>query len=102
MKNSSLFIWLFQIFFVPLQHNKNKLRIMDKKIFLLDKEQYTKEQIDNLTEKDLEEWVAEEDYDDNYSIIKIDANGYASVDKAIDGEMSMLDKEDYYIRSFGF
>ena len=75
---------------------------MDKKIFLLDKEQYTKEQIDNLTEKDLEEWVAEEDYDDNDSIIKIDANGYASVDEAIDEEMSMLNKEDYYIRSFGF
>ena len=75
---------------------------MDKKIFLLDKEQYTKEQVDGLTEKDLEEWVAEEDYDDNYSIIKIDANGYTSIDEAIDGEMSMLYKEDYYIRSFGF
>ena len=75
---------------------------MDKKIFLLDKEQYTKEQIDNLTEKDLEEWVAEEDYDDNDSIIKIDANRYASVDEAIDEEMSILTKDEYYIRSFGF
>ena len=75
---------------------------MDKKIFLLDKEQYTKEQVDGLTEKDLEEWVAEEDYDGNYSIIKIDANGYASVDEAIDEEMSILTKDEYYIRSFGF
>ena len=75
---------------------------MDKKVFLLDKEQYNKEQVDGLTEKDLEEWVAEEDYDDNYSVIKIDANGYTSVDEAIDKEMSMLNKEDYYVRSFGF
>ena len=75
---------------------------MDKKIFLLDKEQYNKEQVDGLTEKELEEWVAEEDYDDHYSIIKIDANGYTSVDEAIDEEMSMLNKEDYYVRSFGF
>ena len=93
---------LFQNNFVSLQHNKNRLRIMDKKIFLLDKEQYTKEQVDGLAEKDLEEWVAEEDYNDNYSIIKIDANGYASVDEAIDEEMSMLTKDEYYIRSFGF
>jgi hypothetical protein len=75
---------------------------MDKKIFLLDKEQYTKEQVDGLTEKDLEELVSVEDYDENCSIIKIDGNGYTSVDEAIDKEMSILFKDDYYVLSFGF
>jgi hypothetical protein len=76
----------------------------DKKIFLLDKECYSKELIDNLTEKDLEEWVAEEDYNDNYSIIKIDANSYGSVKEAIDNELAFLARgiDDYYIFSFGF
>ena len=76
---------------------------MDKKVFLLDKEHYTKEQVENLTEKDLEEWVDEEDYEENYTIIKIDANSYPTPELAIDGEMGELyNPEDYYVLSFGF
>jgi hypothetical protein len=76
---------------------------MDKKVFLLDKEHYTKEQVENLTEKDLEKWVAEEDYEDNYTIVKIDANSYSTPESAIDGEMGgFCDPEDYYVLSFGF
>ena len=76
---------------------------MDKKVFLLDRQHYRKEQVENLTEKDLEEWVAEEDYDDNYTIVKIDANDYSTPEAAIEGEMGgFCDSEDYYIFSFGF
>lgn len=74
---------------------------IDKKIFLLDKTAYREDIIQNLTEKDLEEWVAEVDYDDNYTIIKIDANSYDSVDEALENE-GVLFPEDYYIFSFGF
>lgn len=74
---------------------------MDKKIFLLDRQHYRSEMVENLTEKDLEEWVAEEDYDDNYTIMKIDANGYNSVEEALEKE-GVLFPEDYYIFSFGF
>lgn len=74
---------------------------MDKKVFLLDKEAYTEEQANNLTEKDLEEWVAEETYEDNYTMIKIDANNYGSVDDALKSE-GILFAEDYWIRTFGF
>lgn len=74
---------------------------MDKKIFLLDRQHYRSELVENLTEKDLEEWVAEEDYDDNYTIIKIDANGYNSVEEALEEE-GVLFPEDYYIFSFNF
>ena len=74
---------------------------MDKKIFLLDRQHYRSEMVENLTEKDLEEWVAEEDYDDNYTIMKIDANGYNSVEEALEKEC-VLFPEDYYIFSFGF
>lgn len=72
----------------------------DKKIFLLDKEVYTEKQVNSLTEKDLEKWIAEEDYEDDYTILKIDANGYKSVEDALLGE-GWLSTEDYYIRSFG-
>ena len=75
---------------------------MDKKVFLLDKESYTEEMIGNLTEKDLEEWVAEEDYNDNYTIVKIDANGYDSPEKAFINEMPFADIDDYYMLAFGF
>lgn len=79
---------------------------MDKKVFLLDKNSYSEEMISNLTEKDLEEWVAEEDYDDNYTIIKIDANGYDSAEAAIVGELNpiegLFDINDYYMFTFGF
>jgi hypothetical protein len=75
---------------------------MDKKVFLLDKELYTSNQIENLTEKDLEEWVADEDYTQNYTIIKIDANSYSTEDEAIKEEMPCVNSDDYYIRSFGF
>lgn len=74
----------------------------DKKVFLLDKQHYRKEQVENLTEKDLEEWVAEEDYDDNYTIVKIDANSYTSAEEAIEAEMPFTDLDDYYVFSFGF
>lgn len=75
---------------------------MDKKVFLLDKEHYTKENVAKLTEKDLEEYVAEEDYTENYTIIKIDANHYNSAEQAIEEEFPILNLEDYFIVSFGF
>lgn len=75
---------------------------MDKKVFLLDKERYTPEMVSNLTEKDLEEWVAEEGYNDNYTIVKIDANGYDSAEEAFVNEMPFADMDDYYMFAFGF
>ena len=75
---------------------------MDKKVFLLDKERYNEETAKSLSEKDLEEWVADEDYNENYTIIKIDANGYDDVESAIVNELPFNDIDDYYIRSFGF
>jgi len=75
---------------------------MDKKVFLLDKERYSEETAKSLSEKDLEEWVADEDYNENYTIIKIDANGYDDVESAIVNELPFNDIDDYYIRSFGF
>lgn len=75
---------------------------MDKKVFLLDKERYTAEMVANLTEKDLEEWVAEEDYNDDHTIVKIDANGYDSAEDAIINEMPFADMDDYYMLAFGF
>jgi hypothetical protein len=76
---------------------------MDKKVFLLDRQHYRREMVENLTEKDLEEWVAEEDYEGDYSIIKIDANAYSTPKEAIESELgTWYDEEDYYIFTFGF
>lgn len=80
---------------------------MDKKVFLLDKEHYTSQEVERLTEKDLEEWVAEEDDLTNictyhYTIIKIEADSYSTADEAIKEEMPCVNADDYYIRSFGF
>lgn len=75
---------------------------MDKKVFLLDKSYYPQTMVDNLTEKDLEKWVAEEDYNDDYTIVKIEANGYDSAEEAIINEMPFADMDDYYIVAFGF
>lgn len=75
---------------------------MDKKVFLLDKSYYPQTMVDNLTEKDLEKWVAEEDYDDDYTIVKIEANGYDSAEEAIINEMPFADMDDYYMVAFGF
>ena len=74
---------------------------MDKKVFLL-QGNYPKAILDNLTEKDLEEWVAEEDYNDDYTIVKIDANGYDSVEEAFINEMPFADIDDYHMIAFGF
>ena len=75
---------------------------MDKKVFLLDKSYYPQTMVDNLTEKDLEKWVAEEDYNDDYTIVKIEANGYDSAEEAIVNEMPFADMDDYYMVAFGF
>lgn len=75
---------------------------MDKKVFLLDKSYYSETMLLNLTEKDLEEWVAEEDYNDDYTIVKIEANGYDTAEKAIINEMPFADMDDYYMFAFGF
>jgi hypothetical protein len=78
---------------------------MDKKVFLIDKSAYPKHIIFGLTEKDLEEWVMEEDYDDNYTILKLDGNAYQNARECVKNEFLMsyedADKE-YYIISFGF
>lgn len=62
---------------------------MDKKVFLLDKSYYSETMLLNLTEKDLEEWVAEEDYNEDYTIVKIEANGYDSAKEAFINEMPL-------------
>ena len=78
---------------------------MYKKVFVLERRYYSSEVVENLTEKDLEEWVAEEDYDNNYTIIKIDANNYSTPQEAIENECCscMESVEDvYHVVSFGF
>ena len=73
---------------------------MDKAVFLFDKEHYTQQEVNKLTRKDCEEYVAEETYEDNYTIIKIDANSYSTSKEAINEEC--LNEEYYHIKSFGF
>lgn len=75
---------------------------MDKKVFLLDKSHYLETMVSNLTEKDLEELVAEEGYNEDYTIVKIDANGYDSAEEAFVNEMPFADMDDYYMVAFGF
>lgn len=75
---------------------------MDKKVYLLDKSYYSETMVSNLTEKDLEKWVAEEDYNDDYTIVKIEANGYDTAEEAIINEMPFADMDDYYMVAFGF
>ena len=75
---------------------------MDKKVFLLDKFYYSETMVNNLTEKDLEEWIAEEDYNEDYTIVKIDANVYDSAEEAFITEMPFADIDDYYVVAFGF
>ena len=75
---------------------------MDKKVYLLDKMYYPETMVSHLTEKDLEKWVAEEDYNDDYTIVKIEANGYDSAQEAFINEMPFADIDDYYMVAFGF
>ena len=75
---------------------------MDKKIFLFDKEFYTEDTINTLSEKDCEELVAEDDYEGVNYILKIDANGYDTIGMALDAEVGFLDWDDFYMRAFGF
>lgn len=80
----------------------------DKVVYLIDRDAYRKELVERLTHKDLEEWVAEEDYTGNYTIVKIEANGYSSVDEALEEEMGYIGnkvsdfEKDYYVITFGF
>ena len=75
---------------------------MDKKVFLLDKSYFSKTMVSNFTEKELEKWVAEEEYIGDNTIVKIDANGYDSAEDAFINEMPFADIEDYYVITFGF
>lgn len=81
---------------------------MDKVVYLLDKACYTEKQVSNLTQDELEDWVAEDAYEDCETIIKIDANKFDSIDAAIRAEMGdfWMDytnaKNMCYIISFGF
>ena len=73
---------------------------MDKKIFLLDKSVYKTRP--SVTEKDLEKWIAEEDYEDNYSIIKIDGNNMSqTITETIDSAI-VCDVDEYFIFLFGY
>lgn len=77
----------------------------DKVIFLLDKERYTDQDVQDLTRKDLEKWVAEEDYNGDYTIMKIDASAYDSVSEAIEEETGFIAPCDvheiYHVFAFG-
>ncbi len=87
---------------------------MDKAIYLLDRGAYRKELVENLTQKDLEEWVADEGYEDDFSVMKIDCSSYNNPTEALRNEMAyafdgveddeILSRvqEDYYFFAFGF
>lgn len=73
---------------------------MDKKIFLLDKSVYKRRP--SVTEKDLEKWIAEEDYEDNYSIIKIDVdNTRQTITETIKSTI-VCGVDEYFIFLFGY
>jgi hypothetical protein len=73
---------------------------MDKKVFLLSKEDYSKKQVESMTEEMLEAMVSKPDYDNDSTIIKIDANNFGSADDAI--SFNLFDKDDYHVIAFGF
>jgi len=62
----------------------------------------TTENVNTVSETELEDWVAESGYNDNDYIIKIDGNGYNTPKEAIENEFGYADPDDYYIFSFGF
>ena len=66
---------------------------MDKKIFLLDK---------SVSESDLEKWIAEEDYEDNYSIIKIDADNTSQTITETIKSTIVCGVDEYFIFLFGY
>lgn len=73
---------------------------MNKKIFLLDKSVYKKRP--SVTESDLEKWIAEEDYEDNYSIIKIDVdNTRQTITETIKSTI-VCGVDEYFIFLFGY
>ena len=73
---------------------------MNKKIFLLDKSVYKKRP--SVTERDLEKWIAEEDYEDNYSIIKIDVdNTRQTITETIKSTI-VCGVDEYFIFLFGY
>jgi hypothetical protein len=74
----------------------------DKKIFLLDKEYYSEEEVNKLTEDALEEMASKEEYNYNPNIIKLDANGYSTPQQALNADYYDCDNDDYYVISFGF
>ena len=73
---------------------------MDKKIFLLDKTVYKKRP--SVTESDLEKWIAEEDYEDNYSIIKIDADNTSQTITETIKTTIVCGVDEYFIFLFGY
>lgn len=73
---------------------------MDKKIFLLDKSVYKTRP--SVTESDLEKWIAEEDYEDNYSIIKIDANNMCQTITETINSAIVCGVDEYFIFLFGY
>lgn len=73
---------------------------MDKKIFLLDKSVYKTRP--SVTEKDLEKWIAEEDYEDNYSIIKIDENNMCQTITETINSAIVCGVDEYFIFLFGY
>ena len=73
---------------------------MDKKIFLLDKLVYKKRP--SVTESDLEKWIAEEDYENNYSIIKIDADNMSQTITETIKTTIVCGVDEYFIFLFGY
>ena len=73
---------------------------MNKKIFLLDKSVYKKRP--SVTESDLEKWIAEEDYEDNYSIIKIDADNMSQTITETIKSTIVCGVDEYFIFLFGY
>jgi hypothetical protein len=74
----------------------------DKVIYLVDKDGYSEEDIKKLSRKELEDLCAEDNYFEDYSILKIDANAYNSVEEALEGEGFDDYEETSILISFGF
>ena len=76
----------------------------DKKVFLLDKDTFSLQEVNHLTEDKLEQMVGSGNYFED-DLVKIDANGYRTIEEAIkslyDNDVNMDDlAENYHIKAY--
>ena len=74
-----------------------------KKVFLISKSKFDEKEVENFSEKKLDELSIEEEHKNTFNVIMLNGEGYNTPKDALgEGKTPYFESDEFHIVSFGF